>query len=74
MSKPFRAASTLNLADPDDLTYKEVESVVYGLSFAGHEIVSNFLGNSLVCVPSLHLVEGESAARNARTRGTGNAH
>ena len=39
-------------ADPDDLTYKEVESVVYGLSFAGHEIVSNFLGNSLVCLLS----------------------
>ena len=39
-------------ADPGDLTYKEVESVVYGLSFAGHEIVSNFLGNSLVCLLS----------------------
>ena len=39
-------------ADPDDLTYKEVESVVYGLSFAGHEIVSNFLGNALVCLLS----------------------
>ena len=39
-------------ANPDDLTYKEVESVVYGLSFAGHEIVSNFLGNSLVCLLS----------------------
>ena len=39
-------------ADPDDLTYKEVESVVYGLSFAGHEIVSNSLGNALVCLLS----------------------
>ena len=37
-------------ANPEELTYKEVESVVYGLSFAGHEIVSNFLGNSLVCL------------------------
>ena len=35
-------------ADPDDLTYKEVESIVYGLSFAGHEIVSNLLSNSLI--------------------------
>ena len=39
-------------ADPDDLTYKEVESVVYGLSFAGHEIVSHFLGNALICLLS----------------------
>lgn len=39
-------------ADPEDLTYKEVESVVYGLSFAGHEIVSNFLGNALICLLS----------------------
>ena len=37
-------------ADSDELTYKEVESVVYGLSFAGHEIVSNFLSNSLICL------------------------
>ena len=35
-------------ADPDDLGYKEVESVVYGLSFAGHEIVSNMLSNGLI--------------------------
>ncbi len=33
---------------PDDLTYREVESVIYGLSFAGHEIVSNFLSLSLL--------------------------
>ena len=39
-------------ADPDDLGYREVESVVYGLSFAGHEIVSNFLGNTLICLLS----------------------
>ena len=39
-------------ADPDELSYQEVESVVYGLSFAGHEIVSNFLGNALVCLLS----------------------
>jgi cytochrome P450 len=34
-------------AAPDDLAYREIESVVYGLSFAGHEIVSNLLGNGL---------------------------
>lgn len=39
-------------ADPDDLTLKEIESIVYGLSFAGHEIVTNFLSNSLVCLLS----------------------
>jgi hypothetical protein len=36
--------------NPDDLSYKEIESVVYGLSFAGHEIVTNFLSNSLICL------------------------
>ena len=35
-------------ADEAALTYKEVQSVVYGLSFAGHEIVTNFLGNGLI--------------------------
>ena len=35
-------------ANPDDLGYREVESVVYGLSFAGHEIVCNFLANALL--------------------------
>ena len=33
---------------PGDLTYKEIESIVYGLSFAGHEIVSNLLSNALI--------------------------
>ncbi len=35
-------------ADPAELTYGEVQSIVYGLSFAGHEIVSNLLGNGLI--------------------------
>ncbi len=39
-------------ADLDDLTYKEVESIVYGLSFAGHEIVSNMLSNGLISLLS----------------------
>jgi hypothetical protein len=37
-------------ARPKDLTYREVESVIYGLSFAGHEIVSNFIANALLCL------------------------
>ncbi|MDH3643811.1 MAG: cytochrome P450 [Gammaproteobacteria bacterium] len=34
--------------DPQGLTYREVESIIYGLSFAGHEIVSNFIALSLL--------------------------
>lgn len=37
---------------PDELSYLEVESVIYGLSFAGHEIVSNFIANALLCLLS----------------------
>lgn len=37
-------------ADAGELAYREVESIVYGLSFAGHEIVSNFLSNALLCL------------------------
>lgn len=32
---------------PDDLSYREVESILYGLSFAGHEPVTLLLGNAL---------------------------
>lgn len=32
---------------PDDLSYREVESILYGLSFAGHEPVTLLLGNVL---------------------------
>ena len=32
---------------PDLLTYREVESILYGLSFAGHEPVTLLLGNAL---------------------------
>lgn len=35
-------------ADPADLTLDEVKSVVYGLSFAGHEAVTNLLCNSVL--------------------------
>lgn len=36
--------------NPGELSYREVESIVYGLSFAGHEIVSNFIANALLCL------------------------
>ncbi len=36
--------------DPEGLTRREVESIIYGLSFAGHEIVSNFLSLALLNV------------------------
>jgi len=39
-------------ADPDDLSLQEIGSAVYGLSFAGHEIVTNFLSNSLILLLS----------------------
>ncbi len=34
--------------NPDEMTYNEVESIIYGLSFAGHEAVTSLIGNSLV--------------------------
>lgn len=34
--------------DPDRISVAEVQSIVYGLSFAGHEAVTNLLSNSLV--------------------------
>ena len=37
-------------ANPDDMTYREVESVVYGLSFAGHEAVTALICNTLQCL------------------------
>ena len=37
-------------ADPEDLTYREVESIIYGLSFAGHEPVTLLLCNILLCL------------------------
>jgi cytochrome P450 len=35
-------------ADPTEISYREVESVIYGLSFAGHEAVTALLCNSLL--------------------------
>ncbi len=36
--------------DPDALSYREVESIIYGLSFAGHDPVTNLLCNTLLCL------------------------
>ena len=38
--------------DPTALSYQEIGSIIYGLSFAGHEIVTNFLSNGLICLLS----------------------
>lgn len=35
---------------PDQLSYLEVESIIYGLSFAGHEAVTSLIGNGLLCL------------------------
>ena len=37
-------------ANPDDLSYLEVESIIYGLSFAGHEAVTALICNTLLCL------------------------
>jgi cytochrome P450 len=41
---------TAHEENPDDITYREVESVVYGLSFAGHEAVTSAFCNTLQCL------------------------
>ncbi len=40
----------VHAADPAALTIEEITSVLYGLSFAGHEIVSYLLANALICL------------------------
>lgn len=37
-------------ADGTELSYREVESIIYGLSFAGHDPVTNLLCNTLLCL------------------------
>ena len=37
-------------AHPDDMSYREVESVIYGLSFAGHEAVTALICNTLLAL------------------------
>ncbi|MED5261322.1 MAG: cytochrome P450, partial [Myxococcota bacterium] len=48
--------------DPEDLTYHEVESIVYGLSFAGHEAVTNLICNALLCLLPRRAAWGEIVA------------
>ncbi|MGH1489798.1 MAG: cytochrome P450 [Acidimicrobiales bacterium] len=36
--------------NPEDFSYHEVESVIYGLSFAGHEAVTALICNTLQCL------------------------
>ncbi len=38
----------VHAADPEELGLREIESIVYGLSVAGHEIVTHYLGNALL--------------------------
>ena len=40
----------VHAADPDALSVAEITSVLYGLSFARHEIVSYYLANALICL------------------------
>lgn len=40
----------VHAADADALSVAEITSVLYGLSFAGHEIVSYMLANALICL------------------------
>jgi cytochrome P450 len=37
----------IHRGDPDELSLKEVTSILFGLSFAGHETTTNVLGNTL---------------------------
>ncbi len=39
-------------AHPEDLSYREVESIIYGLSFAGHEAVTALICNTVLCLLS----------------------
>jgi len=53
---------TAHEENPDDMTYREVESIIYGLSFAGHEAVTSLICNSLLCLLSRRDVWAEVVA------------
>ena len=42
--------AAVHKADAEAISVAEITSVLYGLSFAGHEIVSYFLANALICL------------------------
>lgn len=50
-------------ADETELTYREVESIIYGLSFAGHEAVTNLICNALVSLLK-HRSQWDEICRN----------
>jgi cytochrome P450 len=41
---------TAHETNPGDMSYREVESIIYGLSFAGHEAVTALICNTLQCL------------------------
>ena len=41
---------TAHERNPHELSYREVESIIYGLSFAGHEAVTALICNALLCL------------------------
>jgi cytochrome P450 len=53
---------TAHEENPDDLSYREVESIVYGLSFAGHEAVTALICNTLQCLLPRRDMWGEICA------------
>lgn len=53
---------TAHEENPDDLSYREVESVIYGLSFAGHEAVTALICNTMQCLLSRPEVWAEICA------------
>ncbi len=52
--------------NPDDLSYREVESIIYGLSFAGHEAVTALICNTLQCLLPRRETWAEICADHAR--------
>ena len=56
----------VHAANPATLTPEEITSVLYGLSFAGHEIVSYLLANSQICLLTRQAVWAALIAERAR--------
>jgi cytochrome P450 len=52
--------------NPEDLSYREVESIIYGLSFAGHEAVTALICNTLQCLLPRRDTWAEICADHAR--------
>jgi len=54
----------IHLADPAALSVDEITSVIYGLSFAGHETTSNLIGNTVRQLLQ-HYEQWEAVCRDA---------